>query len=151
MLETLKEKIENGGIITESLLGDNEVDDMLDLRDAEDFDSEWMRVYNSIGKTELNDTEAEIIDNIRETAFMNAYHVFEPGGGDIGDAAGRVSDDFELICKAYVAGYNDKWMNALIMAYAKGIFPCGRLELAECDIKAAFGCLLGGVCREDRL
>ena len=51
------------------------------------------------------------------------------------DIASCVSDDFEIICKAYLCEYNDIWLNALIMSYARGEFPCGKLQIGKYNIK----------------
>ncbi len=40
-----------------------------------------------------------------------------------------------VLCKAYLCEYNDIWLNALIMSYAKGEFPCGKLQTGKHDVK----------------
>lgn len=58
------------------------------------------------------------------------------------DIASCVSDDFEIICKACIYGYDDKWLNSLIMSYAKNKFPCGKLEITEYNLKDSISYLL---------
>ena len=40
-----------------------------------------------------------------------------------------------VICKAYLCEYNDIWLNAFIMSYARGEFPCGKLQTGKYNIK----------------
>lgn len=137
MLEKLKEKIESNQIISMNLFANCEVDELLDMRDDNDFDSEWMRVYNVLNKMDIQISEKQAIDSIREKSFLNAYHLLESS-----DIASCVSDDFEIICRAYISDFDDKWVNSLIMSYAECNFPCGKLKLTEYNLKEAFNCLL---------
>lgn len=137
MLDKLKEKIENNEIINMSFITDYDIDELLDMRDDDEFDSEWMRVYNVLNKINVGHSEKQIIDSIREKSFLKAYSLSESS-----DIASCVSDDFELICKACINGYDDKWLNSLIMSYAKNKFPCGKLEIAECNLTDSINYLL---------
>ena len=98
--------------------------------DDEEFDSEWMRVYDALNEFEIGDFEKKKIDNIIEKSFLKSYNL-----SGLWDIAICVSYYFEIICKAYLTNYNDMWVNSLIMSYVNGKFPCGRLEKTEYDIK----------------
>jgi hypothetical protein len=131
MLNDLLVKIEDSKIITNSLFENCDVEELLDKRDSKEFDSEWMRVYNELrNKFNIGDLKKEEIDSIREKSFLKAYNLSKSS-----DIASCVSDDFEIICTAYLEHYNDKWLNSLIMSYVNGKFPCGKLEETEEDIK----------------
>lgn len=130
MLNKLLVEVESNKIIRNSLFENYDVDDLLGMRDDKEFDSEWMRVYDTLNRFKIEDFEKKKIDDIREKSFLKAYNLSESS-----DIAGCVSDDFEIICKAYLTCYNDTWVNSLIMSYANGKFPCGRLEKTEYTIK----------------
>ena len=104
--------------------GDN-ADDLLEARESEPFDSEWMRCYVAVQDAEV---EAElqkvnvVIDDLREWAFKRAHGI--SGNAEI---AGYVADDFELIARALQADWNDEWLAALWQEYRAGRFPCGEL------------------------
>ena len=137
MLDKLKEKIKNNEIIYMSFFADCNVDELLDLRDDDEFDSEWMRVYNVLNEINIGVSEKQTIDSIREKSFLRAYNLLESS-----DIASCVSDDFEIICKAYISGYDDEWLNSLIVSYAKNKFPCGKLEITEYNLTDSINYLL---------
>ncbi|MBQ7231872.1 MAG: hypothetical protein IJX07_01390 [Bacillales bacterium] len=130
MLNNLLIEVESNRVIRVSLFENCDLEELLDIRDDEEFDSEWMRVYDALNEFEIGDFEKKKIDNIREKSFLKSYNL-----SGLGDIASCVSDDFEIICKAYLTNYNDMWVNSLIMSYVNGKFPCGRLEKTEYDIK----------------
>ncbi|MBD5135545.1 MAG: hypothetical protein HDT39_06225 [Lachnospiraceae bacterium] len=137
MLNKFIEKIRNNDIINVSFFAYCDVDELLDMRDDEEFDSEWMRVYNILNEINIEDSEKQIIDRIREKSFIRIYNLSESS-----DIASCVSDDFEIICKACISGYDDKWLNSLIMSYAKNEFPCGKLEITEYNLTDSINYLL---------
>ena len=130
MLNNLLIEVESNRVIRVHLFENCDLEELLDMRDDEEFDSEWMRVYDALNEFEIGDFEKKKIDNIREKSFLKSYNL-----SGLGDIASCVSDDFEIICKAYLTNYNDMWVNSLIMSYVNGKFPCGRLEKTEYDIK----------------
>ncbi len=130
MLNNLLIEVESNRVIRVYLFENCDLEELLDMRDDEEFDSEWMRVYDALNEFEIGDFEKKKIDNIREKSFLKSYNL-----SGLGDIASCVSDDFEIICKAYLTNYNDMWVNSLIMSYVNGKFPCGRLEKTEYDIK----------------
>ncbi|HJA41170.1 MAG TPA: hypothetical protein H9667_06590 [Firmicutes bacterium] len=130
MLNNLLIEVESNRVIRVPLFENCDLEELLDMRDDEEFDSEWMRVYDALNEFEIGDFEKKKIDNIREKSFLKSYNL-----SGLGDIASCVSDDFEIICKAYLTNYNDMWVNSLIMSYVNGKFPCGRLEKTEYDIK----------------
>lgn len=130
VLEKLKNKIINNQIIRVDYFENCDTDELLDMRDNKEFDCEWMRVYHYLNKIEIKDYEQENINDIREKSFFVTYNLSKSS-----DIASCISDDFEIICKAYVCEYNDVWLNALIMSYVRGEFPCGELKTLKNDIK----------------
>lgn len=130
MLGKLKVKIEANQIIQQGYFDEYNLDELLDMRDDEEFDSEWLRVYETLNQVEVEQNEQQTIDAIREMSFLMAYSLSESS-----DIASCVSDDFEIICKAYILDYNDPWLNALIISYARGEFPCGKLNMINYSVK----------------
>ena len=101
-------------------------DDLIDARESEPFDGEWMRVYSAIQDAEVEgelQTKNVIVDELREWAFKRAHGV--SGNSEI---AAYVSDDFELLARALQAGWSDEWLGALWQTYRAGRFPCGSLD-----------------------
>lgn len=130
MLNNLLIAVDSNRAIRASLFENCDLEELLDMRDDKEFDSEWMRVYDTLNTFEIGDFDKKTIDNIREKSFLKSYNLSE-----LGDIASCVSDDFEIICKAYLTNYNDMWVNSLIMSYVNGKFPCGRLKKTKYDIK----------------
>lgn len=108
------------------------IDDALDMRDEPEFEEDWMRVSDAMEETECSAEDAAMVKEICKQAFLAVYRVTESG-----ELAGYVSDDFELIAKAVLSGYEDAWLNALILTYADGKFPHETLEPAECSLTDA--------------
>ena len=101
-------------------------DAMLDARDGEPFDREWMRCYSAVQDAEVEvelQTKNVIIDELREWAFKRAYSI--SGNAEF---AACVSDDFDLLARALQADYSDAWLGALWQFYREGRFPCGDLN-----------------------
>lgn len=107
----------------EKALDGIDLDEAVELRDAEEFDSCWVRIFNITRNTEHNaEYPQSENDKLREKAFLKAYSVCKDD-----DIAAFVSDDFGLIFDAEVLGIADPWLEKLIDSYRRSVFPCGRL------------------------
>ena len=95
-----------------------DIDDILDKRESDPFDSEWMRVYRELKKGKKFDDTTEI----EKKAFVTVY---EKSHND--ELAGYISDDFGLIADGKVLSYADEWLDKLAVCYEKAIIPCGEL------------------------
>lgn len=137
MVNLLLKNIKKGKIINNRIFYNCDFDELLDLRDEECFDSEWMRVYNLLNNMVVDKSYYQIIDEIRKETYLRAYK--ESNSSDI---ASCVSDDFELIVKAYILNVDDQWLNSIIMLYAKSIFPCGNIILNNLSIDDSFKMLV---------
>lgn len=99
--------------------------DLLDAREGEPFDGEWMRCYSAVQDAEVEgelQTKNVTIDELREWAFKRAH-----GLSGHAEVAASVSDDLELLARALQAAYSDEWLGALWQTYREGRFPCGDL------------------------
>lgn len=137
MLELLLKKIKEDKIINYKVFNENNIDRLLDLRDEEIFDSEWIRAFSNIEKLQLDQNNKKLIDEIREEIYLKTYYNL---GSD--DIASCISDDFELISKYYILGINNDWVNSIIYVYSKNKFPCGKIDIIKCDIKEIFSKIL---------
>ena len=96
------------------------LDDMLDARDADPFDAQWVRVHELVANYQLDASPS--VDALRESAFKRAFAITESS-----EACGCISDDFGLIADAARADVSDAWLAALTASYASGILPHGEL------------------------
>ncbi|EOH6075083.1 hypothetical protein ACMAVI_003462 [Burkholderia cenocepacia] len=95
-------------------------DDMLDKRDAIQFDDLWMQAFDDIDGFFLSAGDEKFLNSVREKAFKLSFRA----SGNL-DIAGRVSDDVELIAKSMLAEKVDSWpVKVLWDSYKKGDFPC---------------------------
>ena len=100
-------------------------DDLLDAREGDPFDSDWMRCYSAVQDAEVEgelQTKNVTIDELREWVFKRAHGI----SGHV-EIAAVVADDFELIARALQANYSDEWLDALWQTYRAGQFPRGEL------------------------
>lgn len=98
-----------------------DVDEILDKREMDSFDSEWVRVYQAV-EDQKRDKTIDDTEDIREKAFMIVYQ--QSGCGEL---AGYISDDFGLIADSKLLNYSDMWLDQLIACYENAIIPCGKL------------------------
>jgi len=101
-------------------------DEILDLRDENPFDAEWVRVDNAIEEKKnyqgYSDKEKQKADQYREAAFKKVYEFSENG-----ELASYISDDFGFIFDSELTGYSDKWLEEMINSYRSLKIPCGIL------------------------
>ena len=64
MLDKLKNKIVCNQVIKVDFFENCDIDDLLDMRDEDEFDSEWMRVYNYLNNIKIEDYEIHFIKHI---------------------------------------------------------------------------------------
>ncbi|WP_291581516.1 hypothetical protein [Clostridium sp. UBA6640] len=124
-LEKLKDLLLTGALLSENTFTIDDVDFILDSRDKDIFDSEWMRNYNLIRKNEKLDTPEvkKIVEFIREISYKVAYKASQSS-----ELASYISDDFGLIAEALIIDYNDDWVNALANEYMEGRVPYNDLK-----------------------
>lgn len=116
-LKNLEAVISSGAFFV--FLNKVSVDDALDMRDSEPFDSKWMSNFKRLEKVSISNEEKELVNSVREKAFKLSFQVI--GESEISSC---VSDDFELIAKDILLGNKDSWtITYLWSLYRKGIFP----------------------------
>lgn len=97
------------------------IDDFLDQRDSDPFDSEWVRVYQALEELKKGKT----VEDTREIEKKAYITVYEKSEND--ELAGYISDDFGLIADSKRLGYSDEWLEKLISCYENARIPCGEL------------------------
>ncbi len=101
------------------------IDDLLDARDSEPFEAQWVRVHATLEnlqtQTPLSKNETREETAFRKDVFQAAYAITG------GEAAGYISDDFGLFWSALRNDFQDDWLNALWLVYKAGEFPHGEL------------------------
>ena len=122
-------KIKNGELLSLKLFNNLDEDIVLDMRDRSEFEDEWLRVSNILDEIKVDSKNDELIYEIRKHSFINVYNITKSD-----ELSAYISDDFELISKAIVLGYNDKWLNSLILSYADFKFPYIISELTNLSI-----------------
>lgn len=100
---------------------DFDVDDFLDQRDSDPFDSQWVRVYQDLEKLK----KEKIVADTREIEKKAYITIYEKSEND--EVAGYISDDFRLIADSKRLGYWDEWLDKLISCYEEARLPCGTL------------------------
>ncbi|MBC2582743.1 hypothetical protein [Clostridium sp. DJ247] len=130
-LEKLKELLLAEDLLSEDTFDIDDMELILDNREIDVFDSEWMRNYNIIKQEEgLNNQEIKnLIKSIREISYKITYNETQSS-----DLAGYISDDFGLIAEALVLNYNDDWLNALAKEYVEDRIPNGNLKLLKGEL-----------------
>jgi hypothetical protein len=134
-LRNLQELLANGQIIHFAELSEEEIIEMLDSRDSEEFEGEWLRVFHVLeDQADFSDSE---IEKIREIAFKKTFEATNNS-----ELAGYAADDFELIAKSLLIGYNDEWLNSLFLSYLQGVFPHSDLPLKKSGVELMLEMLL---------
>lgn len=131
-LQKIIHLINTGNLLSTKIFSAIDIDDALDRRDSEPFDSHWISAFNETEsiykKMALNEQVIASINKIRELAFKA---VNEAADSEI---AAYVSDDFELIAKSVVINSTNLWVSALFSTYISGNFPYGDLEPQRTEI-----------------
>ena len=102
---------------------DNEtIDEILDSRDSNEFESDWLKVSQTLEKKRFSADNVAAIENIRQIAYKKTFD-----STNHSELAAYVADDFEMIAKSLLADYNDEWLNVLFLSYLHGLFPHSKI------------------------
>ena len=92
---------------------DNEtVDEMLDSRDSAEFESDWLKVFQTLEEKQFSADNLAAIENVREIAYKKTF-----AATNCSELAAYVADDFEMIAKSLLSDYTDEWLNGLFLSY----------------------------------
>lgn len=123
MLYNLKKNIMTSVFFDVSYFTNLNINYVLDMRDDEVFDNKWIQNYELVNNYKIDDDTCQLIDMIREIVFRKIYDITKNS-----DLAACVSDDFDLMCKAYVLNINNDWLANLANTYVQKKMPFGNLE-----------------------
>lgn len=98
------------------------VDDFLDNRDIEQFETEWLKIYKQIDKVKIPEELRNMSDNLRKDVFLS---IDEKIG--VSELSKYISDDIELLIFADYLGIDSKWFRRFIDMYENGDLPTGEL------------------------
>ena len=113
------------GEIEFSCLDENTVNALLDGRDHDPFETQWLRVYHELESLKNEQSYTEKNGEEQERVCENAFMIIEdhiPG-----ELSEYVSDDFGLIYDSLVLGYQDAWLDKLIAGYRNGQILTGEI------------------------
>ncbi len=117
-LDELKSLLSQNNLLNFSNLDGETIDEMLDSRDGQEFETDWLRIFETLERRSFSSDELKKIEKVREIAYKKTFASTENE-----ELAAYVADDFELIAKSLLADFTDEWLNALLLAYLHGIFP----------------------------
>ena len=103
-----------------------DIDNFLDQRDSDPFDSEWVRIYQALEELKKGKTVADTRE-IEKKAYITVYERSEND-----ELAGYISDDFGLIADSKRMNYSDDWLEKLFSCYENARIPCGELWGRQC-------------------
>ena len=124
MLKRLNEKILNNDFFDKKYLQAIDIDELLDLRDDKEFDDEWVRVFEKTKEYSIKSEIVEQIDEIRENVFKKIYDL--------------ISDDFDLMCRAYIVELNDEWLAKVAHIYNDKRIPSEKMMVVAENYKEEF-------------
>ncbi|MEE9338015.1 MAG: hypothetical protein V3U87_08050 [Methylococcaceae bacterium] len=122
-LTVLSQLLRKDKLITEGTFLNLDYDEILDERDSDPFDSDWMSVSDEIEKIFIDEEVIDELSIIQELSFKKTYDLTQNG-----ELASYVSDDFELIAKALSIESHNLWISSLLDVYCSGRFPSGEIN-----------------------
>lgn len=120
-LHALLARLKSQGLIQPEYFGQLDCDQALEQRDSNSsFDTDWIEAYKhtEVGWSDMPVELRTQIDIIRKEAFMQVSRATRQH-----EIASYVSDDFDLICRCHVLGYEPAIVGSLWQAYELGKFP----------------------------
>ena len=99
------------------------IDDILDNRDNDEFSELQTNSYNQIKKISLESEVKEKISEARKEIFILTYQKTNSS-----DLSAYISDDFDLICLQYLSETDNEWVNKLYATYLNREIPQGILK-----------------------
>ena len=104
---------------------EDDINDILDGRDDDDFDREWCRANSEIESLKNEDNYTDIQEAEHDEICRQAFFIIEDKiSSELSD---YISDDFGLIYDSIATAYQDPWLSRLIEAYQNGSIPHGEI------------------------
>lgn len=125
-MNTIEEILKALETIDYSVFTEEYIDDILDNRDNDPFDSEWCRVCDEIENLKNNDNYTKSNESEFLEITQKAFKILE--SNNCGELSSYISDDFGLIYDSLILNYKDEWLDKLIDTYKNRKIPTGELN-----------------------
>lgn len=99
-----------------------DVETFLDERDSNEFEEQWLNIYNQIDDKYIPEEVKKTASELRKEVFL-----FIDRTVGISELSDYISDDIELILFADYLKIHDVWFDRLIEKYENGELPTGVL------------------------
>jgi len=107
--------------------GDLYIEECLNSRDVDPFDSEWVKTDKEIQKLiSIEKNVANRISKLENSVFISI--IKNTGSSDL---AGYISEDFELIAQGLMSAYSSEFFFSIINTYIKGKIPDNSMEIIK--------------------
>src|SRR5688572_1428168 len=116
-LQSLLQTLQSRALLHDAFF-DFDHDTALDERDADPFDSDWIKVHRELKDVPISAEQKELLTEISKAAFLATM-----GATKNSDLAGYISDDFDLLGRGIIADAADPWLNAIWVTYCEGKIP----------------------------
>lgn len=100
------------------------VDDFLDNRDTELFETEWLKIYKQVDNLEIPEEVRKKSDTLRKEVFLT---IDEKIG--VSELSEYISDDIELLIFADYLGIESEWFRRFVYLYENGELPTGEFDV----------------------
>lgn len=122
-LDDIRKCLSDGSLLRLSVLDDVDMDALLDKRERDEFEDDWLKAAEDVQANWNDFADAQsaesVVDEIRELAFRKCYEVTQSA-----DVSGYVSDDFELLAKAALMSLDSSYLQQMKRIYSEGNIPC---------------------------
>ena len=99
-----------------------DVETFLDERDSNEFEEQWLNIYNQIDDKYILEEVKKTASELRKEVFL-----FIDRTVGISELSDYISDDIELILYADYLKIHDVWFDRLVEKYENGELPTGVL------------------------
>ena len=127
-LNDLLDQIVNGTLLPAAAIAALDHDAILDARDGDaSFESDWLRCHKEIerrwSEATVDPDTARLAEDIRRESFLAVSRATTQH-----EIASYVSDDFDLIVKAAILGFDDPFLSTMWDAYARNEIPAPAVD-----------------------
>ncbi len=121
-LEDILKLIKRRNILSDRCFSGKDLDGILEQRDEDPFDNDWITSYNNIDEMWSNfqapDEIIDLIEEIRKESFLTTSRATQQH-----EIASYVSEDFDLISKNIVLKVSDSFVESLLFIYMADSLP----------------------------
>ena len=125
LVEKLIDWVDNGSSRAFASISHAEINELLDVRDSDEFESQWLGIYHRLEEvsSSLSDSDSDRVQRLCKAVYTKSFEISQHP-----EFSSYVSDDFELLGKSLIADSHFPWLNGLWISYKNGCFPAGEIE-----------------------